>query len=206
MDEPVGGPGTAASQAGSLVEPRTHVEKILASLFPPATPLNLGRGSTPSSTKGAAGGPVGGGATAARGPSAARGMAASGVPGPAPTASSERWRRSPSGCGRGGRGRSFGSRARPAPLPAHRSPLRCPSVTAPRLPEHLSNAILPRSQGPPPQPEHWPRSLPGPLLLPALLVLLERVPRPSHCSRAPPPPRPLGRSPASPAHRLARVP
>ncbi len=32
MDEPVGGPGTAASQAGSLGEPRTHVENILASL------------------------------------------------------------------------------------------------------------------------------------------------------------------------------
>jgi hypothetical protein len=32
MDEPVGGPGTAASQAGSSVEPRTHVENILASL------------------------------------------------------------------------------------------------------------------------------------------------------------------------------
>jgi hypothetical protein len=32
MDEPVGGPGTAASQAGSFVEPRTHVENILASL------------------------------------------------------------------------------------------------------------------------------------------------------------------------------
>jgi len=40
MDEPVGGPGTAASQAGSLVEPRTHVENILASLShrrPPST-------------------------------------------------------------------------------------------------------------------------------------------------------------------------
>ena len=40
MDEPVGGPGTAAGQAGSLVEPRTHVENILASLShrrPPST-------------------------------------------------------------------------------------------------------------------------------------------------------------------------
>ncbi|HXR23547.1 MAG TPA: hypothetical protein VN786_13415 [Acidimicrobiales bacterium] len=40
MDEPDRGPGTAASEAGSLVEPRTHVENILASLSerrPPST-------------------------------------------------------------------------------------------------------------------------------------------------------------------------
>ena len=40
MDEPVGGPGTAASQAGSLAGRRTHVENILASLYhrrPPST-------------------------------------------------------------------------------------------------------------------------------------------------------------------------
>ncbi len=40
MNEPVAGPCIAASQAGSLVEPRTHVENILASLSqrrPPST-------------------------------------------------------------------------------------------------------------------------------------------------------------------------
>ena len=201
MDEPDGGPGTAASEAGSLVEPRTHVENILASLSdrrPPSTWVAVQAQVRLESPRRR---------SCRRRSSAARGWPQ--VQGLAPTvgaASVRVSRRWPSAAAAAA---AAASAAAPRPAPP-----AGPSVTPPMplgsgTPSTgtLSNAILPRSPGA----AAAARALAA--LAPvahcscrALLVLLERVPKPSHCSRAPPPLRPLGRSAVSPAHRLARVP
>ncbi len=207
MDEPVGGPGTAASQAGSLVEPRTHVENILASLShrrPPSTWVAVQaqvRLEVPPEDQSAEVLQL---PAAPSQPEAWPQVQLQDRPQPQAPSAGAALRPA---AARGGRGSGFGSRApsrspcRPIGHPSDARRWRHPVY---RDTQQRHSAPFPRR--PPPQPEHWPRSLPRRLLLPGLLVLLERVPKVSHCSRAPPPLRPLGRSPVSPAHRLARVP
>ena len=192
---------------------RTHVDNILASLSHRRSPSARAWFRCPSRLRGPVGGPAGGGPAAARAapPQPEAWPQASPRTGPNPKL--PHWpplsvRLRP----RRPRRPLQQRRPVPLPLPARRSPLQCPSVAAtPSHPRDHSRQRDPAASFPGRR-----RRSPSTggarsrvrLLSPAgpAPVLLERAPKPGHCSRTPPPRRPLGRSAISPAHRLARVP